>query len=267
MFSKSASKSISLESREGFVEYVPAGRLKGKTALIIDEDSGIGRAIAILFAREGADITIVFPPEEMQNAENIKAAVAKEGRKCLLVPGNLTDTAACKDAIDKHVREYTSIDVLVNGASRQLLCNDFTQIDRDKVESMFRHNVLQMVAMTKYALPYMNKGSSIINTISTVAFHNTSKMVDFTSTRRAIASFARSLGPKLKAKNIRVNAVAPDPVHMSLRPVSLPAGQIEGSGKSTGVEPSELAQRFVFLASKDSELYHRQILDAYPLGD
>ncbi|KFY31872.1 hypothetical protein V493_00723 [Pseudogymnoascus sp. VKM F-4281 (FW-2241)] len=250
-FLKSTSEPISLESREGFVEYVAAGKLKGKTALIIDGNSGIGRAISVLFAREGADITIVFLPEEMQNAENTKAAVAKEGRKCLLVPSNLTGTAVCKDAIDKHVTEYARIDVLVNGASRQLLCNDFAQIDREKVRSMLRRNVFQMVAVIKYALPYMRKGSSIINTISTVAFHDTSKMVDFVSTRRAIASFTRSLGPKLRAKNIRVNAVAPDPAHTSLRPVSLPAEQMEGFDKSIGVEPSELALRFVFLASKE----------------
>jgi short-subunit dehydrogenase len=108
---------------------------------------------------------------------------------------------------------------------------------------------------------------SMINTISTVAFYDTSNMVGFVSTRRAFATFARSLGKNLKARNIRVNAVAPDPAHTSLRPVSLPAEQMEGSGKSTGVEHSELATRFVFLASKDSELYYGQILDSYPLGD
>ena len=125
--------------------------------------SGIGRAVAILFAREGADVTIVYLPEEQPDAEDTKKLVEKEGRKCLLVPGDLMDNNKCKDAIEQHVKEYgNTIHVLVNNASKQIMCEDFAEIDLDNVESTFRSNVLQMFAMTKFALPYMKKGGSYV---------------------------------------------------------------------------------------------------------
>jgi len=166
---------------------------------------------------------------------------------------------------------FGQINVLVNNAAKQIMCADFAQIDLDNVESTFRSNVLQMFAMTKYSLPHMKKGSSIINTTSTVAFRGTAEMVDYAATKGAITSFTQSLAKNLISKGIRVNAVAPGPVHTPLQPASRPPEQMEGFGKQSKLgrvgQPSEIAPSFVFLASKDSELYYGQVLHAYPLGD
>ncbi|KFY00776.1 hypothetical protein V495_00030 [Pseudogymnoascus sp. VKM F-4514 (FW-929)] len=268
---KPTSESTALEGSDGFVEYVGSGKLKGKKVLITGGDSGIGRAVAIIFAREGADVTIVFLPEEKEDAEDTKKSVEKEGKKCLLVPGDLMDNSKCKEAVDKHVKAYGEINVLVNNASKQVMCADFAEIDLENVESTFRSNILQMFAVTKYALPHMKKGSAIINTTSTVAFRGTPEMVDYAATKGAIVSFTKALAKNLMPKGIRVNAVAPGPVHTPLQPASRPAEQMEGFGKKSGIgrpgQPSEIAPSFVFLASKDSELFYGQVLHAYPIGD
>jgi NAD(P)-dependent dehydrogenase (short-subunit alcohol dehydrogenase family) len=193
---KPTSESTALEGSDGFVEYVGSGKLKGKKILITGGEyvflslkasylanvtcsSGIGRAVAIIFAREGADVTIVFLPEEKEDAEDTKKSVEKEGKKCLLVPGDLMDNSKCKDAVDKHVKAYVKyhslalqtlanldsygeINVLVNNASKQVMCADFAEIDLENVESTFRSNILQMFAVTKYALPHMKKGSACV---------------------------------------------------------------------------------------------------------
>jgi len=265
------SESTKLEGDGQAYEYLAAGKLKGNKALITGGDSGIGRAVAVLFAREGSDVTIVYLPEEQADAEETKAMVEKEGRKCLLVAGDLMDNAKCKEAVQKHVDEYGVIHVLVNNASKQIMCDDFAEIDLDNVESTFRSNILQMFAMTKFALPHMKKGASIINTTSTVAFRGTASLVDYAATKGAITSFTRSLAKNLLPKGIRVNAVAPGPVHTPLQPASRPAKQMEEFGEKSQLgrpgQPSEIAPSFIFLASKDSELYYGQVLHAYPLGD
>ncbi|KAK4215091.1 hypothetical protein QBC37DRAFT_138177 [Rhypophila decipiens] len=266
------SESTKLEGKDHAVEYLAAGKLKGCKALITGGDSGIGRAVAVLFAREGADVTIVYLPEEQADAEDTKKLVEKEGRKCLLFAGDLMDRNKCKEAIDAHVAEHgDTIHVLVNNASKQIMCEEFADIDLDNVESTFRSNVLQMFAMTKFALPWMKKGGSIINTTSTVAFRGTSAMVDYASSKGAIVSFTRALAKNLLPKGIRVNAVAPGPVHTPLQPASRPAEQMEEFGEKGSLgrpgQPSEIAPSYVFLASKDSELYYGQVLHAYPLGD
>jgi len=266
-----ASESTKLEGEGQAYEYVAAGKLKGCKSLITGGDSGIGRAVAVLFAREGSDVTIVYLPEEQEDAEETKAMVEKEGRKCLLVAGDLMDNAKCKEAVQKHVDEYGVIHVLVNNASKQIMCDDFAEIDLDNVESTFRSNILQMFAVTKFALPHMKKGASIINTTSTVAFRGTSSLVDYAATKGAIVSFTKALAKNLLPKGIRVNAVAPGPVHTPLQPASRPAKQMEEFGEKSQLgrpgQPSEIAPSFIFLASKDSELYYGQVLHAYPLGD
>lgn len=233
--------------------------------------SGIGRSIAVLYAREGADVSIVYLPEEQEDAEETKKIVEKEGHKCLLIAGNLMDNKTCEKAVQKHVDEFGKIDVLVNNASKQMMCEDFKDIDLDNVESTFRSNILQMFAITKFALKHMEKGGSIINTTSTVAFRGTAAMVDYSSTKGAIVSFTRSLAKQLVSKGIRVNAVAPGPVHTPLQPASRPAEQMEGFGQNSQLDrpgqPSEIAPSFVFLASKDATLFYGQVLHAYPLGD
>jgi len=268
---KPTSESTKLEGEGQLHEYPASGRLKGNKALITGGDSGIGRAVAVLFAREGSDVTIVYLPDEQSDAEETKKMVEKEGQKCILIPGDLMDNETCRKAVEKHVEEFGVIHVLVNNASKQIMCPDFAEIDLDAVESTFRSNVLAMFAMTKFALPHMKKGGSIINTTSTVAFRGSAAMVDYSSTKGAIMSFTRALAKQLTPKGIRVNAVAPGPVHTPLQPASRPAEQMEGFGEKSQIgrpgQPSEIAPSFVFLASKDSELYYGQCLHAYPHGD
>lgn len=266
-----SSETTALEGKGGHVEYLAAGKLKGNKAFITGGDSGIGRSVAVLFAREGSDVTIVYLPEEQEDAEQTKKMVEAEGKQCLLIAGNLMDYETCRKAIQQHVDKFGKIHVLVNNASKQIMCPDLTQINLDDVESTFRSNILQMFAITKYALPHMEKGGSIINTTSTVAFRGTASMVDYAATKGAIVSFTRSLAQQLIPKGIRVNAVAPGPVHTPLQPASRPAEQMEGFGKNSKLgrpgQPSEVAPSFVFLASKDAELYYGQVMHAYPLGD
>jgi len=265
------SETTRLEGKGGFKEYLAAGKLKGNKALITGGDSGIGRSVAVLFAREGSDVSIVYLPEEQPDAEDTKKMVEKEGRECLLIPGDLMDNETCRKAVEKHMNKFGALHVLVNNASKQIMCKNFEEIDLNNVESTFRSNILQMFAMTKYALPHMEKGASIINTSSTVAFRGTASMVDYSATKGAIVSFTRALAKQLVKKGIRVNSVAPGPVHTPLQPASRPAEQMEGYGEQSELgrvgQPSEIAPSFVFLASKDSELYYGQVLHAYPLGD
>ncbi|KAI9754373.1 MAG: hypothetical protein M1815_005674 [Lichina confinis] len=252
------SEATKLEGDSGFAEYKGAGKLKGKKALITGGDSGIGRSVAILFAREGADVTIVYLPEEQEDAEATKKAIEGEKQACLLIPGDLMDNKTCEKAVGQHVDKYGRVDVLVNNASKQIMAQDFAGIDLDNVESTFRSNILQMFAMTKFCVPHMPKGSAIINTTSVVAFRGTSSMVDYASTKGAIVGFTRSLSLNLISKGIRVNGVAP-------------AEQMESFGTKSRIgrpgQPSEIGPTYVFLASKESELYYGQILHPYPLGD
>jgi len=268
---KPSSESTKLEGSQGFVEYVPAGKLKGKTALITGGDSGIGRAVAVLFAREGASVSIVYLQEEQGDAEETEKAIKKEGKECQLISGSLMSPETSRIAVRKHVDRFGEINILVNNAGKQSMCQEFADINLEMVESVFRSNVLAMFAITKYAIPHMPKGSSIINTTSTVAFRGTGNMVDYSSSKGAIVSFTRSLAKNLIPKGIRVNAVAPGPVHTPLQPASRPPEQMENFGADSQIgrpgQPSEIAPSFVFLASKDSELYYGQILHAYPLGD
>ncbi|KAI3396005.1 hypothetical protein diail_576 [Diaporthe ilicicola] len=266
------SEATKLEGKDGFSEYLAAGKLKGYKSLITGGDSGIGRSVAVLFAREGSDVSIVYLPAEQEDAEETKRLVEKEGHECLLIPGDLMDNQTCEKAVEKHIKRFGELHVLVNNASKQIMCDDFTKIDLHNVESTFRSNVLQMFAITKYALPHMKKGASIINTTSTQAFKGSPTTVDYSSTKGAIVSFTRSLGKQLMPKGIRVNAVAPGPVHTPIQAASRPAEQMEGFGKEeSGIgrpgQPSEVAPSFIFLAGKDSELYYGQVLNAYPLGD
>ncbi|KAK7685513.1 hypothetical protein QCA50_011378 [Cerrena zonata] len=233
--------------------------------------SGIGRAVAILFAREGADVTIVHLPQEQRDAEDTVAAVQREGRECLSIAFDLEDFKNAYKVIQRHVNRFGKLDVLVNNASKQTMEKDFANINLDVVESSFRSNILQMFAITKFALPYMEKGASIINMTSVTTFKGSPAMVDYTSTKGAIVGFTRALAKNLISEGIRVNAVAPGPVHTPLQPASRPAEQMEGFGEHSHLgrrgQPSEIAPSYVFLASAEAELYYGQILHPYPLGN
>ncbi|KAM5474318.1 hypothetical protein MauCBS54593_001892 [Microsporum audouinii] len=265
------SESTKLESSEGFVEYVGSNKLKDKKVIITGGDSGIGRSVAILMAREGADITIVYLPEEQEDAEATAHAVKREGKECLLIPGNLMDNKTCENAVASHIKKYGGLDVLVNNASKQILCQEFSEIDLDIVQSTFQSNILQMIAMSKFSIPHMKKGSSIINTTSVTAFRGSGSFVDYSSTKGAIVSFTRALAQNVMPRGIRVNAVAPGPVHTPIQPASRPAEQMEGFGSGSKIgrpgQPSEIAPSFIFLASKEASLYYGQILHPYPFGD
>ncbi|SLM40006.1 oxidoreductase [Lasallia pustulata] len=265
------SEATKLEGPGRFLEYEGVGKLKGKKVLITGGDSGIGRSIAILMARENADVSIVYLPDEQEDAEKTQKAVEAEKQSCLLLPGNLMDNHTCKDAVDQHVKKYGRIDCLINNASKQVQCAEFAEIDLEQVESVFRSNILQMFAITKYAVPHMKKGSTIINTTSVVAFRGTASMVDYASTKGAIVGFTRALAKNLLPKGIRVNAVAPGPVHTPIQPASRPQEQMEDFGKGSQLgragQPSEIAPTYVFLASGESELYYGQIMHPYPMGD
>jgi len=265
------SESIKLEGSDGFVEYQGSGKLKDKAAIVTGGDSGIGRAVAALYAREGCDSTIVYLPTEQEDAEETKRLVESAGRKCKLIPFDLERLRDLHEIVDTHMKEYGRLDILVNNASKQVMCKNYEDIEIDNIESTFRSNILQMMALTKFAVPHIPKGGSIINTTSVVAFRGTSSMVDYAATKGAIVGFTRALSKSLTKKGIRVNAVAPGPVHTPLQPASRPAEQMEGFGTQSQIgragQPSEIATSFVFLASKDASLYYGQILHAYPMGD
>ncbi|KAI5810040.1 hypothetical protein DFH27DRAFT_172238 [Peziza echinospora] len=265
------SESTKLEGKGGFREYKGVGKLKGKSVIITGGDSGIGRSVAVLMAREGADITIVYLPQEQVDAEETKKMVEKENQHCLTLPFDLMDYNNCKKAVELHIEKFGKIDVLVNNASKQMQCEHFEDIDLAAVESTFKSNILQMFALTKHSIPHMPKGSSIINTTSVVAFRGSKTLVDYSSTKGAIASFTRALSKNVLSKGIRVNAVAPGPVHTPLQPASRTEDEMEGFGSKAQYgrpgQPSEVAPSFVFLASAEGELYTGQILHPYALGD
>ncbi|KAL2855799.1 hypothetical protein BJX68DRAFT_264147 [Aspergillus pseudodeflectus] len=265
------SEATKLETPSGINEYRGSGKLQGKKALITGGDSGIGRAVAALFAREGADVTIVYLPVEEEDAQGTKKLVEGAGQKCLLVPGDLRDRNFCKKAVDKHIEQYKTLNILVNNASTQAMCDDLAEIDLDQVENTFQTNIIQMIAITKFSLPHMNKGDSIINNSSVTTFRGSKSMVDYASTKGAIVGFTRSLAVQLIPKGIRVNAVAPGSVYTPIQVDTRDAESMEGWGSNKPLgrpgQPSEVATSFVFLASADATLYYGQILQPHPLGD
>ncbi|KAJ5789663.1 uncharacterized protein N7518_006674 [Penicillium psychrosexuale] len=283
------SESTKLEGLHGFSEYMGSGKLKGKNALITGGDSGIGRSVAILMAREGADITIVYLPSEQLDAETTRKSIEQEKRSCLLIPADLRDRKLCQHAVDEHVKKYGTVNILVNNASEQYLCTEFENTDLDKTEDIFKTNIIQMIAMTKFSLPHMARGDSwvlssliyiiiysrtccrIINTSSIVTFRGSKTMIDYAATKGAVIGFTRSLAQSLIPKGIRVNAVAPGAVYTPIQVDTRDAQQMEGWGGGASIgrpgEPSEVATSFVFLASADASLYYGQVMHCYPLGD
>ncbi|KAJ5163174.1 Short-chain dehydrogenase/reductase SDR [Penicillium coprophilum] len=252
-----ASEATKLEGPHGFSEYAGSGKLQGKNTLVTGGDSGIRRSVAILMAREGADVTIVYLPSEQPDAEATKKYVEQEKRTCL-IQSDLRDRNACRHALDEHIRP---VNVLVNHASKQYLCTQFEDVDLDKAEDIFRKNIIQMIAMAKFALPHMTRGDSIINTSSVVASRGSGTMIDYAAREGAIISFTRALAthliPKVQVRSIQVDA--------------RDANQMEGWGHKAGLgrpgEPSEVATSFVFLASADASLYYGQVMHCYLLGD
>ncbi|KAF9466989.1 NAD(P)-binding protein [Collybia nuda] len=254
------------EGKPSLYEYAGSGKLTGKTAIITGGDSGIGRATAIMFAREGCKgITVSYLPQEAEDANAAKATLEKEGTTVVLMAGDLMQEDFCKAVVDTHIQKFGKLNILVNNASKQIINKNFEEIDLKKVESTFRSNILQMFATTKFALPHLNRGSSIINTTSVTAYRGSGGLVDYSSTKGAIVSFTRSLAVKLAPRGIRVNAIAPGPVITALQPASRSAEDMEGMGVGMPLhgragQPAELGPAYVFLASSDSNIMTGQVL-------
>lgn len=243
--------------------HVGSGKLNGKVALITGGDSGIGRAVAVAFAREGADVVISYL-HEGEDAEETRRLVEAEGGSSLLMPGDVGDEALCRQLVEKTVSEFGRVDILVNNAAEQHPQDSITDISAEQLERTFRTNIFSFFYLTKAALPHMGKGSSIINTTSVTAYKGNPQLLDYSSTKGAIVAFTRSLSQSLVEKGIRVNAVAPGPIWTPLIPSTFPPEKVEQFGSDVPMgragQPAEVALSYVFLASDDSSYIAGQTL-------
>jgi NAD(P)-dependent dehydrogenase (short-subunit alcohol dehydrogenase family) len=242
-----------------------SGKLAGKVALISGGDSGIGRAVAVLFAREGADVAIGhLPDEEDTDANETVKLVEAEGRRCLTLPGDVGDEAFCRQAVERTVRELGRLDVLVNNAAEQHTTQSITDISAEQLEGTFRTNLFAMFFLTKAALPHLGEGSAIVNTTSVTAYQGNPSLLDYSSTKGAIVAFTRSLSQQLVSKGIRVNAVAPGPIWTPLIPATMPEEKVAQFGKDVPMgrpgQPEEVAPCYLFLASDDASYMAGQVL-------
>lgn len=235
--------------------YRAAGKLEGKVALISGGDSGIGRAVAVHFAREGADVAIAYL-DEHDDAERTKSEVEVMGRRCLLLAGDIGDEAFCSRAVERTLEEFGRLDVLVNNAAEQHEQESLEDVAAEQLERTFRTNVFGMFHLTKAALPHLGEGSAVINTSSITAFRGSPKMIDYAATKAAILGFTRSLATNLAGAGIRVNAVAPGPIWTPLIPASFEADRVAEFGAEQPLgrpgQPEELAPAYVYLACRDS---------------
>lgn len=243
--------------------YVGSGKLKGKVAIITGGDSGFGRAVAVAFAKEGANLTILYLNEH-KDAEETKEYVEKLGAKCLLLPGDLRDPSTSKSAVDQTIKVYKQLDIIVNNAAVQPCTRDITDVSDEQLENTFRTNVYPLFYMTKAALPYLKCGSSIISTTSRVAYEGAPTVIDYSASKGAIVSFTRTMALSLAKKGIRVNAVAPGPAWTPLTVSTYPPDQVATLGTDIpmgrAAQPFEVAPTYVYLASSDSEYVTGQVL-------
>lgn len=244
-------------------EYKGTGKLKNKVAIITGGDSGIGKAVAIAYAKEGAKIAIIYLNEH-EDAKDTKKIIEDKGSSCLTIPGDIGDDQFCKDAVDKIIKEYGKIDILVNNAGEQHPQNSIEDITKEQLERTFKTNIFAMFYMTKAAMPYLKSGDSIINTASITAYKGHETLIDYSSSKGAIVSFTRSLSLSLENRSIRVNAIAPGPIWTPLIPSTFSDYDVSQFGLNTPLgragQPAELAPSYVFLASNDSSYVSGQTL-------
>lgn len=243
--------------------YKGSGKLLNKVAIITGGDSGIGRAIAVHFAHEGAHVVIAYLKEH-GDAKKTKLLVEAAERECLLLAGDLGSAAFCKKVVTATIKKFGKLDILVNNAAEQHFQPDFERIAHQQIEKTFQTNIFSMFYLTQQALAYMQKGSCIINSTSVTAYRGSENLIDYASTKGAILAFTRSLSANLVEKEIRVNGVAPGPIWTPFIPSSFPADKVKDFGKDQPMkrpgQPSEVAPCFVFLASEDASYMSGQIL-------
>ncbi|KAL9654665.1 hypothetical protein ABK040_006727 [Willaertia magna] len=243
--------------------YKGSDKLLDKVAIITGGDSGIGRSAAILFAREGCDVAIVYFSND-EDAQLTKKLIEEEGRRCKIIKGDVRSSEFCKKAIDDTVKELGKLDILVNNAAVQYVQEDISDISDEQIENTFRTNIFGYMYMAREALKYIPSGGSIINTTSVTSFKGKSILMDYSATKGAITAFTRSLALSVADKGIRVNAVAPGPIWTPLIPSTFSPEQIENFGKNTPLgragQPFECGTCYVFLASKDSSYITGQVI-------
>jgi NAD(P)-dependent dehydrogenase (short-subunit alcohol dehydrogenase family) len=239
--------------------YKGSGKLLGKAALITGGDSGIGRAVAVLFAREGADVAIVYLREEQSDAEETKRAVEAEGRRALLIPGDVRDAEFCREAVEQTAREYGKLDILVNNAAFQQHQKKLEDVSEQQWDRTFKTNIYGYFHMAKAALKHLKKGGCIVNTGSITGLEGEKELLDYSATKGAIHAFTKSLAQNLVEKGIRVNCVAPGPVWTPLNPSDKSAKDVAKFGADTPMkrpaQPEEIAPAFVFFASEADSSY------------
>ena len=254
--------------------YQGSAKLEDKVALITGGDSGIGRAVAVLFAREGADVAIVYLSEDT-DAEETCAAVEAEGRRCLLIPGDVRDSAFCDAAVEQTVAAYGKLDVLVNNAAYQEHQNRLEDLTDEQIDMTFRTNIYGYMYMARAALRYMKRGAVILNSGSITGLQGSGSLLDYAATKGAIHAFTRSLAQNLMERGIRVNAVAPGPIWTPLNPADIPADKVAEFGADTPMgrpgQPDEVAPAYVFLAASSMSSYISgevmPIVGGTPLGN
>jgi NAD(P)-dependent dehydrogenase (short-subunit alcohol dehydrogenase family) len=246
--------------------YKGSGKLDGKVALITGGDSGIGRSVAVLYAREGANVAIVYLDVEQSDAEGTKRAVEKEGKDALLLPGDVTDPAFCRDAVERTVTTFGRLDILVNNAAYQSRQDSLDDITEEQWDHTFRTNIYGYFYMAKAAIPHLKRGSAIVNCGSITGLEGNKQLLDYSSTKGAIHAFTKSLAQNLVPKGIRVNCVAPGPVWTPLNPSdNKTPEEVSHFGEDTPMErpaqPEEIAPAFVFFASEaDSSFITGEVL-------